>query len=108
MFSEEILSLAILEPVAGKDEECLAFLREFYSLLHRKGYSQDILYRDLKTPGQFVHLRIWRSEASRTEAQHDPEVHRFWLRLSDFCAITTIHETLDELYSSYDGKQSQP
>jgi hypothetical protein len=106
MPSNEILSLAILEPVAGKDEECLAFLREFYSLLHRKGYSQDLLYRDAKTPGQFVHLRIWRSDEARSEAQQDPEVHRFWLRLADFCAITTIHETLEELYSSYESTKA--
>lgn len=106
MPSEEILSLAILEPVAGKDEECLAFLREFYSLLHSKGYSQDILYRDRKNPGQLVHLRIWRSEELRTEAQHDPDVHRFWLGLSEFCAITSIRETLDEIYSTYEGKKN--
>ncbi len=104
MLSEKILSLAILEPFAGKDDECLAFLREFYSLLQRKGYSQDLLYRDQKIPGKLVHLRIWRSEEARSEAQQDPDVHRYWLRLSEFCAITTIHETLEELYSSYDGK----
>ena len=102
MPSTEILSMAILEPVTGKEEECLEFLRDFYTLLDQKQYSRDLLFRDQKTPGKFIHLRIWRSEETRHEAQQDPDVHHFWLRLPEVCNITTIYETLESLFSTYD------
>ncbi|HWR35633.1 MAG TPA: antibiotic biosynthesis monooxygenase [Clostridia bacterium] len=99
--SNQVLSLAILEPVVGKEDACLALLRDFYTLLHAKGYSSDLLYRDPKEPGRFVHLRMWYSEEARSEAQQDPEVHRFWIQLPDVCTITTIHETLEQLFCTY-------
>lgn len=102
MPSNEILSLAILEPLAGKEEECVTLLREFYTLLDQKKYSRDLLYRDSKTADKFIHLRVWRSEEARSEAQQDPDVHHFWLRLPEVCNITTICETLEPLFSTYD------
>lgn len=91
----EILALAILEPHPGKEEELVEMLRELYELLFRKGYSRDRLFRDAKRPGQLVHLRYWTSEQNREEAQQDPEVHRFWLRLPELCRLTTVHEELE-------------
>jgi hypothetical protein len=95
--SKEILSLAILEPVAGKEEECVKFLLEFYSVLRQKGYSRDLLYRDSKHESRLLNLRYWASEEMRREAQHDPDVHRYWQRLPDVCAISSIYETLEEI-----------
>jgi quinol monooxygenase YgiN len=91
----EILALAILEPLPGKEEELIEVLRELYALMFQKGYSNDILYRDSKRRGQLVHLRYWTSQETRDEAQQDPEVHKHWLRLPELCKITTVHEELE-------------
>jgi hypothetical protein len=104
---EQIISLAILEPFPGKEEEFETHQREFYTLLAQKGYSQDLFYRDAKRTGQYVHMRIWTSPESRSEAQHDPDVHRYWIGLSDLCKITTIYEELERLYTSYDAHKNQ-
>ncbi len=93
----EILALAILEPVQGKEEELVKYLQDSYSLLQRKGYSRDILYRDEGRPGSFVHLRYWKSVEARAEAQHDPEVHKYWQGLPELCAINTVYEDLQTL-----------
>ena len=95
--SQEILSLAILEPVAGKEEECVRFLEEFYKLLRSKGYSRDLLYRDAKHEKRLLNFRYWASEEMRREAQHDPDVHRFWQGLAEVCTITSIYETLEKI-----------
>lgn len=93
--TNEILAFAILEPHPGKEDELVEMLRELYALLFRKGYSRDTLYRDPNRPGQLLHLRYWTSKESRAEAQQDPEVHRYWLRLPELCNLTTVHEELD-------------
>jgi hypothetical protein len=95
-----VLSLAILEPLENKEAETLQLLREFYMFMATKGYSHDLLYRDGKNASRFVHLRIWRSSEARHEAQEDPEVHRFWMRLPEVCVITTTQQTLELLFSS--------
>lgn len=91
----EILALAILEPLPGKEDELVEMLSELYALLFRKGYSRDSLYRNPKRPGSLVHLRHWTSAFTRDEAQQDPEVHKFWLRLPELCTLTTVQEELD-------------
>ncbi len=98
---DPIISLTILEPFPGKEEEFVAHQRDFYALLASKGYSQDLFYRDVKGTGQYVHIRVWKSEDARREAQHDPDVHRYWMRLPELCKITTIFEELERLYTSY-------
>ena len=92
---KEILALAILEPFPGKEAELVEMLRELYALLFRKGYSRDVLYRNPNRPGTLVHLRRWTSAATRDEAQQDPEVHKYWLRLPELCNLTTVHEELE-------------
>jgi quinol monooxygenase YgiN len=91
----EILALAILEPLPGKEDELVEMLRELYALMFQKGYSHDVLYKDPKRPGSLVHLRYWTSKESRDEAQQDPEVHKYWLRLPELCVLTTVHEELE-------------
>jgi hypothetical protein len=105
---KEILALAVLEPHIGREEECLALLRELYDLLKAKGYSQDLLFRDVKSEvtaqERFVHMRIWGSRETRDEAMQDPEVHRFWMRLPELCKITTVYENLERLYTSREAR----
>ncbi len=93
----EILALAILEPVHGKEDELVTYLQDFYALLQRKGYSRDTLFRDATRPGSFVHLRYWKSAEARAEAQHDPEVHKYWQGLPDLCSINTVYEDLQTI-----------
>ena len=95
--NNEILALAVLEPHPGKEEELVEMLRELYALLFRKGYSRDTLFRDPKRPGQLVHLRHWNSKELRDDAQQDPEVHKYWLRLPELCKLTTVHEELERI-----------
>lgn len=95
-------SMAILEPFADKEADMLAILREFYGVMYDKGYSRDLLYRDVKHNGRFIHLRIWSSDDARSQAVHDPDVHRYWIKLSEVCEINTTYEELEPVYNSYD------
>ncbi len=104
---EPIRSMAILDAHSGQEEAVVALLKDFYTAIHGKGYSQDILYCDAKTPTRFVHLRIWSSEHARAEAQQDPEVHRYWVNLSEICTITTIYEELQPVFSTYSGNTGE-
>src|SRR5438477_11085111 len=91
----EIFSLAYIRPEMGKEQETLDTLAELYTLLRRKNYSRDLLYRDAKDPERLVNLRYWRSEESRNEAQEDPEVHRLWQRLSELSVVDGVIESLE-------------
>ncbi len=98
---EPIRSMAILDAHTGREEAVIELLKEFYSSIHDKGYSRDLLYRDARKPTRFIHLRIWNSDDARAEAQQDPDVHRYWMRLSEICTITTIYEELQPVFSTY-------
>ena len=98
--AEEIVSLAILEALPGKEEELLATLRELYTLMNAKGYCRDTLHRDTARPDRFLHLRYWKSAETRAEAQADPEVHRYWLKLPELCAIPIVYESLEKVFES--------
>lgn len=101
--SEPIRAMAVIEPLEGKEAELLEFLREFYNFMREKNYSRDFLYRDMKQSGRFVHMRVWSSDAARDQAQHDPEVHKFWLRLPEICSLSIIYEELETVFSTYEG-----
>ena len=99
--ADEILSMAILEALPGKEEELLNTLRELYTLMKAKGYSRDSLHRDSSAqPDRFLHLRRWTSSEMRSEAQIDPEVHRYWLKLPEVCTIPTVYESLEKVFES--------
>ena len=100
---EPIRSMAILDAHPGAEPAVIALLKDFYTAIHRKGYSNDLLYRDGKQPSRFVHLRIWSSDTARAEAQQDPEVHRYWQKLSEICTITQIYEELVPVFSTYEN-----
>jgi hypothetical protein len=92
--------MAILKAHPGKELEMIAFLREFYTMMYTKEYSRDRLYRDLKQPGVFVHMRIWLSDEARANAVQDPDVHYYWIKLPELGTITTIYEDLALLFAT--------
>jgi len=98
--TQEIFSLAVLEALPGKESELLTTLRELYTMMHAKGYSRDTLFRDTTRPDRFMHVRCWTSAEMRTEAQIDPEVHRYWLKLPDLCTIPVIHESVEKVFET--------
>ena len=98
--AEEVMSVAILEALPGKEEELVMMLRELYSMMNRKGYCQDWLYRDSDRPDRLVHFRKWKSAEMRREAQIDPAVHRYWQQLPGLCTIPTVYENLQTLFES--------
>ena len=55
----EILSIAHIRVDEGKEQETLQTLSELYLLMRRKGYSRDLLYRDVKEPSRLINLRYW-------------------------------------------------
>jgi heme-degrading monooxygenase HmoA len=92
---QEILSVAIYEPLPEMEAASLATIRELIAILAAKGYSRDCLYRS--GPSEYVLLRYWKSEEARRVAQEDPEVHRYWARLGNEIRIVKIYETLTEV-----------
>lgn len=98
--AREIVSLAVLEALPGKEEELLSTLRELYSMMHAKGYCRDTLYRDASRPDRMIHTRHWASPELRSEAQADPEVHRYWQLLPELCTIPIVYETLEKVFES--------
>jgi len=91
----EIFSIAIFELAEGYEEEALATIRELLSALTAKGYSRDSVYRQASSPGHYVLLRHWRSEADRGAALEDPELQKVWARLGNLISIVSVYETLE-------------
>jgi quinol monooxygenase YgiN len=98
--AQEIVSIAVLEALPGKEDELLSTLRGLYTLMKAKGYCRDSLHRDLGQTNRFLHLRQWTSPEMRAEAQTDPEVHHYWQRLPELCNITMVYETLEKVFES--------
>jgi hypothetical protein len=92
---QEILSVAIYEPLPDMEAASLATIRELIAILSAKGYSRDLLYRDGES--YYVLLRYWTSEESRRSAQEDPEVLRCWARLGNEIRIVKVYETLESV-----------
>lgn len=98
--SEEVISVAVLEALPGKEADLLATLREFYTMMHAKGYCTDGLYREHDRPDRLFHVRRWKSAGHIVEAQSDPDVHRYWQKLPELCTIPTVYENLETLFES--------
>jgi hypothetical protein len=92
--------MAILKPHPGMEQEMVAFLREFYSMMNVKKYSRDMLFHDQKKSDTYVHIRLWRSLESREAAMHDPDVHRYWMKLPELGTVTEIYEDLEPIFST--------
>jgi len=90
--SDEILSVAIWEPLPDMEIVALETFRELTSIVAAKGYGRDMLYRDREH--HYVFLRYWKSEESRRTAQEDPDMLRCWARLGNEIQIVKVYETL--------------
>jgi len=93
--SQEILSVAIFQPLPGHEEASLTTMRALIAALSSGGYSRDALYRDAKSHDCIL-LRHWKSEETRRAALEDPEVLRCWAKLAHEIRTLKIYETLEE------------
>jgi len=92
---DEILSVAVWDPVPEEEAASLVTIRELIAILSAKGYSRDLLYRDRES--HYVLLRYWKSEEARRTAQEDPDILRCWARLGNEIQIVKVYETLTEV-----------
>jgi len=93
--AQEILSLAIYQPVPGEEEASLATMRDLVAVLAARVYRRDVLYRD--GAGHYVLFRWWASEATRQAAHEDADVLRCWAKLGNEIRVIKIYETLDQV-----------
>ncbi len=92
---QEILSVAIWEPIPGMEAASLATLRELTAIVTAKGYGRDLLCRDRES--HYVFLRYWKSEEARQAALEDPAMQRCWARMGNEIQIVKVYETLTEV-----------
>src|ERR1700693_1023335 len=92
---QEILSVAVWEPVPDMEGEALKTFKDLMSIVAAKGYGRDLLYRDRES--HYVLLRHWKSEEARSAAQEDPDMLRCWARLGNEIQIVKVYETLTEV-----------
>ena len=93
--AQEILSVAIWEPIPEHESAALETFQELRSVVARKDYGRDLLYRD--SDHHYVFLRYWKSEEARTTAQEDPEMLRCWAKLGNEIRIVKVYETLSKI-----------
>ena len=93
--SQEFLSVAIWEPLAGMEAAALATIRELNAIVSKNGYGRDLLYRAGES--HYLLFRYWKSEEARGTAQEDPEILRCWSRLGNEIQILKVYEKLDEV-----------
>lgn len=93
--AQEILSVAVWKPIPQMEAASLQTLRELTSIITKKSYGRDLLYRDRDS--QYVLLRYWKSEEARKTAQEDPDMLRCWARLGNEIEIVKVYETLTEV-----------
>jgi len=93
--SQAYLSIAIWEPVPGMEEAALATMRELNSIVARKQYGRDLLYRSSEL--HYILMRYWNSEQARSAALEDPDLLRCWARLGNEIKILKVYEKLDEI-----------
>jgi hypothetical protein len=92
---QEILSVAVWEPVPEQEVASLETLRELSSIVAAKDYGHDHLYRDREH--HYVFLRYWKSAEARSAAQEDPDMLRCWARLGNQIHIVKVYEVLSEI-----------
>src|SRR5690242_2706409 len=93
--AQEILAVAVWEPLPDMETASLETLRELGAIVVRKGYGRDLLYRD--ADHHYVFLRYWNSEEARRTAQEDPEMLRCWAKLGNQIQIVRVYESLSEI-----------
>ena len=100
----EVLSMAVMEPFDGKEQEFERVLTEFYAMLRRKNYSRDELLRSSTNTPHYVNIRHWVSEEARAQAHEDPDVHRYWAQIGLLCQMRAVYETLEAVGQSAAAK----
>ena len=90
----EILSVAVYEPLPGREQDSLETMGLLLKTLSASGFSRDFLYKD---GPQYVLLRYWKSEKARREAYEDPEVQRCWAKLGNEIRIVKVFEVLEKV-----------
>ena len=98
--SEEVMSVAVLEPLPGKEEELVATLREFYTMMHAKAYCTDALYRDGQRPDRLFHVRRWKSARDARRSADRPGRSSLLAEVADLCTIPIVYEDLQTLFQS--------
>jgi hypothetical protein len=98
--SQEILSVAIYEPLPGKEQDSQATMQALFTALSRGGFSRDFLYHDGKS--HYMLFRYWKSEDARRAAQEDPEVLRCWAKLAQEIEIVKVYEKLEVVDAVHD------
>jgi hypothetical protein len=93
--SQEILSVAVYQPLPGKEDASLVTIRDLFAALSAGGYCRDRLYRDGKS--EYIVVRYWKSEEARREALENAEVIRCYARLSHEIVIVKVYEHLHEV-----------
>jgi len=93
--AQEILSVAIWEPLPEQEVSSLETLRELSSIVASKGYGRDLLYLDREH--HYVFLRYWKSAEARRAAQEDPDMLRCWAKLGNEIQIVKVYETLSQV-----------
>jgi len=89
----EILSVAIYEPLPGREEDSLATMRDLLAALTAGAYSRDRLFRE---GSQYLLFRYWKSEEARRAALEDTAVLRCWARLAEQIEIVKVYERLED------------
>jgi len=93
--SQEIISLAIWEPVPEQEAASVATIRELSSIVAAKGYGRDLLFRDPES--HYVFVRFWKNSDARAAALEDPDMLRCWARLGNEIKIVKVYETMAEI-----------
>jgi len=92
---QEILSIAVWEPILESEASALNTFAELRSIVSSKGYGRDLLYRDRDS--HYVFLRYWKSEEARRAALEDADMLRCWAKLGNEIQIVKVYETLSEV-----------
>ena len=90
--AQEILSVAIWEPIPEHEAAALETFHELRSIVAKKSYGRDLLYRDREQ--HYVFFRYWKSEEARRTALEDPDMLRCWAKLGNEITIVKVYETL--------------
>jgi hypothetical protein len=97
---DSFVSVAIIEPFEGAEHQFVETVEELYSVMIRKNYSRDELFKSRKEPHHYIHVRHWTSLQARDEALEDPDVHHIWARMGHLCRMVHVYQAMDSIYDS--------
>ncbi len=92
--SQEVLSIAIFEPLPGMEQQALADVRELMTVMQSRAYSHDCLYRNAAPGNEYVLLRYWKSPQARRDALEDSDAQRLWSKLAREIKALQVYESL--------------